>query len=328
MSLLDLPVEVFHRIFDFLETHTIFRSLRCTCKQLYGSIHTYDRFELNFTSISRSHFQHVFNLIYPENIISLTVPIGYNNQSDKIDFLLSSFDNGQFTRLRSLTLLEISDLEVDRLLQHISALPLVSLSIHLRKVYQYRTLPVPTVIAQSNFQKLHLVGFTYITKILSHLIHGALQHLTIKNCTYAEYQYILERCPLLQTFEMQTCTMCQMDSISSTSSISTSYPQLTSLAMNACQLSFEELDLLLSHTPSLIDLKIINYTWKSDSLWDGFRWEQLIQTKLPFLNDFHFCFRRIVSQYSGVYNLHSIINRYQIPFWLENKNFGLSNVIM
>ena len=319
--LLDLPVEVFHRIFDFLDAQTIFRSIRCACQQLRATVNTYDRFALNFTSVTKLHFELISNFIGPENVTSLTFSIGQCNQSDKIDFLLSIFNIGQFIRLHSLTLLEIDDLELTRLLKNISVLPLVSLSIHLRKVHQYGTFPSSADIDRLNFRKLRLIGSSYITKNLSHLIHCELQHLAIKNCTYAEYQFILERCPVLQTFEMQSCTMCQLDMIGSISPTSTSQSQLTSLIMNACTLSFEELDLLLSHTPSLIYLKIISSRWKFDSLWDGSRWEQLIQTKLPLLNDFHFCFRFVVNYDSNFYSLHSIIRQYQTPFWLQDKNW-------
>ncbi|CAF4656252.1 unnamed protein product, partial [Rotaria magnacalcarata] len=89
-----------------------------------------------------------------------------------------------------------------------------------------------------------------------------------------------------------------------TSSAGAYFSGLVSLTMNNCYLSFGELDFLLSLTPSLIHFKLINVGWNSNSLFDGFRWEKFIQKRLPFLN-----------------NLHSIINSYRTPFWLERKHW-------
>ncbi|CAM4913739.1 unnamed protein product [Rotaria socialis] len=47
--------------------------------------------------------------------------------------------------------------------------------------------------------------------------------------------------------------------------------------------------------------------------------EEFIQKSLPLLNKFDFCFRRTSSNCSEFHSLHSIINQYRTPFWLEHK---------
>lgn len=82
LSLLDLPGEVLHRIFDHLSTQTIFRSLRSTCRQLCPTAYTYDRYELDLDSIRRFDSEIVFDLIRPENIISMIVSEANRKQFD------------------------------------------------------------------------------------------------------------------------------------------------------------------------------------------------------------------------------------------------------
>ncbi|CAF4505089.1 unnamed protein product [Rotaria socialis] len=322
VSLLDLPVEILHFILDHLDTPTIFRSLRSASRQLYATVNAYDRFELDLSSVAQCHLEFISDLIRTENITSLIFSFANNEGAVNADLVLSIFSTRQFTRLRSLTLLEINKIELlDLLLQHVDLLSLVSFSVQLRNVYGTETLPLlSTVIAQPNMRKLRLIGFNYMKPALSWPTHCALQQLKIGCCTFQEYNFILEHCPLLKTFEMQNCTMYHINNrMNVTSSAGAHFSQLTSLTMNNCYLSFGELYVLLSLTPSLIHFKLINVGWNSNSLFDGFRWEEFIQKSLPLLNKFDFCFRRTSSNCSEFHSLHSIINQYRTPFWLEHK---------
>ncbi|CAF2144497.1 unnamed protein product [Rotaria magnacalcarata] len=324
VSLLDLPVEILHFILDHLDTPTIFRSLRSASRQLHAIVNAFDRFELDLSSVAKCHLEFISDLIRTENITSLIFSFANNEEAVNADLVLSIFSTRQFTRLRSLTLLEINKVELlDLLLQHVNLMSLVSFSVQLHNVYGTVTLPLlSTVIAQSKMRKLCLIGFNYMKTVLSWPTHCALQQLKIGCCTFQEYNFILEHCPLLKTFEMQNCTMYHINnSTHVTSSAGAYFSGLASLTMNNCYLSFGELDFLLSLTPSLIHFKLINVGWNSNSLFDGFRWEEFIQKRLPFLNKFDFCFRSTFRNYSEFHSLHSIINSYRTPFWLERKHW-------
>ncbi|CAF1468361.1 unnamed protein product, partial [Adineta steineri] len=241
-----------------------------------------------------------------------------SKQSNKIDFLLTNFDIRQCTRLNSLTLLDIDNIKLDRFLSYITVLPLISLSIQF--YHASHRVPTPSLskaIIKWNLQQLHLINESYITTILSWPIPCPLYHLTIDTCTYTEFMYILGHSPFLRTFTMKNCI-----GMNSAHSIDVSYPQLTSLIINFCYLSFKNLNLLLSYTPSITYLKLIIYGAELDSLFDGSQWEEFIQTKLPFLNKFHFCFRHTIQKnYEKYISIDSIINQYRTPFWLEKKRW-------
>ncbi|CAF4145717.1 unnamed protein product [Adineta steineri] len=243
--------------------------------------------------------------------MSLVYSADCSKQSNKIDFLLTNFDIRQCTRVNSLTLLDVDKTELDRVL------PLISLSIQF--YHASHRVPIPSLskaIIKWNLQQLHLINESYITTILSWPIPCPLNYLTIDTCTYTEFMYIFRYSPFLRTFTMKNCI-----GMNSAHSIDVSYPQLTSLIINFCYLSFKNLNLLLSYTPSITYLKLIIYEAElMDSLFDGSQWEEFNQTKLPFLNKFHFCFRHTIQKnYEKYISIDSIINQYRTPFWLREK---------
>ncbi|CAF3899322.1 unnamed protein product [Adineta steineri] len=174
VSLLDCPIEILHHIFDYLDTQTIFRSFRCVCNQLYATVKTYNRFQLNFTLTSQLHFDFISQFFRSENVISLIYSANCSKQSNKIDFLLTNFDIRQCTRLNSLTLLDVDKTELDRVL------PLILLSIQF--YHASHSVPTPSLskaIIKWNLQQLHLINESYITTILSWPVPRPLNHLTI-----------------------------------------------------------------------------------------------------------------------------------------------------
>ncbi|CAF2859740.1 unnamed protein product [Rotaria sp. Silwood2] len=320
--LLHLPTEIFHCIFDYLDTPTILRSIRCACSQLHAIVNTYDHFELEFKSIDIDRIKFISDVIGIENITSLIFSIGNSKQSNNIDLALSIFTTRQSNRLRSLTLLEIFHSDLNQLLPCINALSLVSLTIHLCGTYAISTnTPRSIITLQSSLQKFHLKGLHSITNTLSWPTHCILQSLTIEYCSFKEYQFILDHCPLLRTLVIERCSLYDINVRTMTTSTFRSYTQLTSLIMCNIYLSFDELSVLLSLTRSLINLKIISWSGNFYSLCDGSKWEEFIQNKLPRLNNFEFCFRQTLDYNNNHPSHHSIINLYRTPFWLEKKHW-------
>jgi hypothetical protein len=111
-SLLSLPVELLHRIFDDIDTITLLRSVRYVCKSFYAFLNAYYRFKLDLSSTSRSNIRVICILIRPEQIISLT--LSDNATSTSIRLFLSLVDICRFTRLRFLTLRQIESVNADR----------------------------------------------------------------------------------------------------------------------------------------------------------------------------------------------------------------------
>ncbi|CAF1391667.1 unnamed protein product [Adineta steineri] len=327
ICLLDFPVEIFHRIFDYLDTRTIIRSLRCVCRQLNGIVSIYNRYEIDLTLFTKVQCEFILQSIRCENIISLIFSADFKEQSDKTDYLLTILNIQQFPCLRSLTLLHVNKNELDRFLPYMINLPLISLSIQLSGPFQTASLSsLSTAITQWKLRKLHIFNGYNLIQILPWPVDCNLNHLTITSCTDQEYRSILEHSPFLRTFVMEYCLV-----INTIPSVKSTYLQLTSLVMNYSSLSFGQLNYLLSLTPSLVHLKLINHTDHFSSLFDGNRWEELIQSKLRLLKNFQFCFRHTIRKLCSTFctNLHSIIQQYRTPFWLDIKRwFVIADCIM
>ena len=110
-SLLSLPVELVHCIFDHCDVKTIF-SMRFVCKQIYGFADTYNRLKLTFNSTSPSAVTSFFRFVRPERIVSLTIFDTDETDDfgvDQINPFYSIFNNLRFIRLRSMTFHAVSN---------------------------------------------------------------------------------------------------------------------------------------------------------------------------------------------------------------------------
>lgn len=224
-----------------------------------------------------------------------------------------------------MTLLEIVESDLNLSLPSIEISLIVSLGVRCCATYHNRTIPlVPTALAQSGLRQLHLVGLNDLTKSLSWSVQCSLRTLTLDTCSFQEYRIILQCCPFLRTVNMQYCRMSGPGQEASVSCGNGSYPRITSFIMTSCYLSPEDIDHLLSLTPFLTHLKLLDQTGHGKSLFDGSQWKTLIQKTLPQLQTFEFCFRRNLGIDDDSQDLHSIIKHYQTPFWPEIKRWAVT----
>jgi hypothetical protein len=184
--------ELFHWIFDYLDTQTILDSIRPVCTQLDAIVSTYNKLRLDFSSSNLSNLRSIAKFIQPENVISLILADKNAIESSRVTLFFSLFQLDQFTRLQSLTLVEINGTVLDQLFLHITAR---SLSLRLLSIQLCRQRPaeteriinlLSTTIEQSGLQNLHLNIFDsklIINNILQP-IQNALRHLTVRSCEY------------------------------------------------------------------------------------------------------------------------------------------------
>jgi hypothetical protein len=99
---------------------------------------------------------------------------------------------------------------------------------------------------------------------------------------------------------------------------------LSSLTINHCSLSMEELELLLSRTPALVHLKLVSRERTFDSMFDGYNWEQFIRAKLHRLNKFEFFFSYIDKTDDDITNVDSLVDSFRTPFWLYDKRWFIT----
>jgi hypothetical protein len=106
------------------------------------------------------------------------------------------------------------------------------------------------------------------------------------------------------------------------SSTSVSYPQLISLTIsNDIQLSIQNLESLLSLTPSLVRLKLVATRSELDSVFNSSFWEQLIRNNLLLLREFEFFFAYTIDNNIKTPSLDFIVAPFRASFWLDDKHW-------
>ncbi|CAF2047221.1 unnamed protein product [Rotaria magnacalcarata] len=153
-------------------------------------------------------------------------------------------------------------------------------------------------------------------------VQSHLQNLTIRDCTCEQYFFILNQLPCLKTFTIRDCLVKHTNGKSLISATSTFQSSLESLTMNDCSLSLENFELLLHSINTLRHLKLISRSRRLNSIFDGYRWENIIRTKLPALCNFQ-CFFSYIAFTSSTHasNIESLIVPFRAPFWVQEKRW-------
>jgi hypothetical protein len=321
-----LPAEVFDKILNHLNTLEIFHSLYNVCRRVNAFLISYNRYELDFSSISRSDFDLVCNIIRPKNIISLILSDD-NQTPGQIGLFLSLTRSQEFNRLRSLTLLQIEASHLIVFLQHFSVHNLISLTVKWRvgsrfhsNATQILTL-LSSTISQPNLRYLDLSLWIYEIKNLSWPTGCTLQYLRIDGCSFSEYCLILRHSPHLKKFLLNNCSMYDIDNtFSSSSFVRPSYDQLISLTMeNIGNIRMTMLKFFLSVTPSLIHLKLVGNGHLRENAFDGTRWKHFIRQHLCLLDKFEFFFTTQRNSDQNIADVSSLIAPFSDQFWMKEK---------
>ncbi len=322
-SLLTLPVEILYHIIDYLDTPIIILSLSNVCTYFRAISNTYNRYRLDFNSISKPDFHRICRLIEPENILSLTLSDD-NKTPGQIRLFLSLFNIDQFTRLFSLTLLGVNNDDLSRILYLNITSTLTSLAINWREANCPTSITMDLlspILSRLNLQKLELKTESYAIEEMLWPVQYTLKHLTLMYITQKQYCTILRQTPNLRTLVLNHCSMHKIDEDMVTLSDSVLYEQLTSLILIDSRMSMIGLTSILILIPSLTYLKIICSPDSFDTIADGFRWEQFIRANLLFLCKFEFFFTNIYNVYYSPKDIQLLISRFQTPFWLEEKHW-------
>jgi hypothetical protein len=313
-----LPVELLYRIIDNIDTKTVFLSFRYVCKRFYAIINSQNRYKLDFRYISKTNFYQVCRLIRPENVSKLILSDG-NETVGQIGLFRSIFDLHLFTRLSSLTLIQVNESQSEIFLNHIITCPIVSLSIEYQHEQKLNMgiidLLSSTIEKFNNLRKFELKVKYFLIKNIRWPLQNTIQYLTLNCCAPFQFLIILQDLPHLKTLVLYDFDMAEIF-IPSSFKITSS---LKSLSIEQSLIHFDKIQFFLSLTPLLIHLKLTGWPL-SDILLNGSRWEEFIQTKLPYLNKFEFFFRIFLKEQT-MDNLQSIIASYQTLFWLEYKHW-------
>ncbi|CAF1342097.1 unnamed protein product [Rotaria sordida] len=317
-SLDTLPVELIHQIFNSLDEQTIILSLRYVCKRFYTITNVYDCYKLNFQSILKSNFDRICRFIQPENVISLTLSDEHTT-TDQIQLFLSLFRVEHFTKLCSLTLIDIKEHDLKQILRHVTNCKLISLSIKQKDTYNRSKITnrlLSTILQQPSLQKLTMNVIEHDTDKLYWPIQYRIQYLTLFNCYSNHLSIIFHHFSCLQKLFINYCYLIDYDGPIIKISNLIPMQQLISLTMENSSFDMDKIEIILSNTPSLIHLRLIGDVDRFD-----FPWEQFIQTKLLMLNKFEFVFNKKVDTDYRSINGQQLIASFQTVFWLEIKHW-------
>ncbi|CAF1478087.1 unnamed protein product [Rotaria sp. Silwood1] len=322
MSIETLPVELFHCILDNLDTETIVFSIRHVCRLFRSFVKTYDRYIVNLTLISKRNYYLLCRLINPHHVISLKLA-NEERTTNQIDLFISLVRLRQFTRLHSITLLNIKEYQLNFILKRINLNLLTAFSFNINR-YDDRRIKTTNkylrlIVSQLNFRKMEFNLNTERLSKFSWPYNCSIQYLVVnENITMDNLSIIFQCSPHLHKIILkQKLEENIVTNISLKSTPQIYFPQLTSLTMEKLPITIAILESFLSLTPSLVYLKLIGEHF----MFDGKRWEQFIEINLLNLDKFEFYLDYWSLEKKTSADLELIIASFRTPFWIEHKKW-------
>ncbi|CAF3447372.1 unnamed protein product [Rotaria sp. Silwood1] len=324
-----LPVELIHKILDYVPTFDILSTVLFINKRFRSVSMAYTRFRPNFTcmvtSINKSQFDYICNQLL--NLTSQIVSLTLFDKDDpmtpiKNDLFFSRFSNIDitFSNLRSLTLTYIN-YDTWCLFKTRVPLSIVILSIHL--VHNHRSIDSSTtsyVLCELLFfslslERLSLKMSNYSNDMI--IIHhqtptilSSIQYLHIDGITI-DLSSLFIIVPMLHTLEVNFHN--------SNKIFHTIYDQplqLQQLRIKLYAITWISTSILLSSFSRLDYLTVIADDLDNDMA-DGSAWAELLKKVKHFECKLHF--------YCGAFTDEPInLNSFRTKFWLEEKKWFIS----
>ena len=316
-SIQTLPVEILHYIFDSLDAPTILFSIRSVCRSFRAIVNIYDRYTLDFKSISKSNFHLLCRLINPRNVRSLRL-FDDSDTPNCINLFISSMRLRQFTQLHSITFSGIEESELNIMLKRINLNLLTSCSLDIRKYDDRRRKTthnyLSLILARPNLRKIELGIKNYRISSLSWPLNSRIEYVVIANeIDFDTIMTILSRSPQLHTLILKQNIFNSLKDTKQTYSFS----QVTSLTLEKFYCTIDQLESFLLLMPSLTYLKLIG----ERCLLDGKRWEEFVRINHPHLNTFEFFISISRPTNQSQEDLRLIIESFRSPFWIEYRKW-------
>ena len=321
-----LPAEILFRIFNDLDTVTLLLSLGQTCRRLRTLVHSYDRVSLDFTLVSKPQFHCLLNVIDPHNVTSLELT-DQAETPDVVNMFCSHDFKRPFDRLRSLTLLKITERDLRNILQRVEPASLTSFTLKT----SYADFPptrttgdaISSLITHSHLSQLETqIKNVHYQSIIWPETNTIKQLKLRAHFRVNDLRRILDNLPLLKILSVENIiTGLEWEELKVKAPIEP-FRQLTLLTISSLTHSMDDLTYVLSMTPSLVHLQLVGRR----AYGDGKRWEQFIQLNLPHLEKFEFFFEINLDK-SATSNIESIGSSFQTPFWLEQKKWIVQEAV-
>ncbi|CAF4328491.1 unnamed protein product, partial [Adineta steineri] len=187
-----------------------------------------------------------------------------------------------FLNLRSLSLIELKENNIKQLL---SILPFLS------NLYSFSftgtNIEILEIISKSKLRILTVPHLELKSTSINQTITG-ITSLTITESKFDNFNLfkLFEYAPILKYLNIQTLENSEMNKYNESKKTAN---YLKELIINDCKATFENLELLLKYTPNLKIFSI--FIANNMNMFDGIRWQQLIETSLKHLSVFKFHFQ-------------------------------------
>ena len=325
-SLPTLPVEILHQIFSELDPITVFLSVRKVCRQLRQVTKTHYRYELDLRSISKPDFHRLVTVIHPDYVTSLALSDGEMTPG-QIGLFLSLVDIDRFTRLRSLTLIEIKEQNLCVFLQHARRCVLSRLTICTSLANRPEKALLEhfsAVISQPTLLHLELSNVEAIDLLdgVEWPVQCQLRHLTLEKCCRKQVLKILQCTSELETLEIYgPYSIILPEGFQEELILVTPHQKLTSLRLINAHWSMDFVRSLLTKTPCLTHLQIAG---DDIALSPGHVWENLIKATVPLLTKFELnAYFPIFlnSTHNDLAKWKRLIASFWTPSWIEEKHW-------
>jgi len=318
-----LPNEILIECFEYLNAFEIFYSFDQLNYRFTKLIRTIP-LHLNFQYVQKTIFDQFcrtikFNPELKNQIYSLQ--LSNKDTCGQIELFLSFFSLNEFSYLRSLTLIQIEQNNVDKLK---SMLPLMFQlhSFYLIRLFDLKNgeNEILTVLPISN---LRVLSIPTLPSILTHTDATLIiTHLTISGCSLDQLLYRLFRyVPLLKYLNIQNIykTSHSIENCNHHYAI-----HLKQIIIGNFEYLFEEFEMFIKLTPNLKSLAIS--ALDNICMIDAYQWEYLIKSSLSYLKIFQFTF--------GLYCRGKIRNdivekfkQFQNDFWCKQHQWFIEYVL-
>lgn len=315
-SIKDIPNEIIYKIFDKLDINSII-SFCLTCKNYYSYINSYNKYDINLKSISKSKFDSILKLIKAKNIRSLILSDD-DETPGQIKYFIENYQINQLINLKSLKLIQINENDLENIYENFS---LNFFSIEFRKyftVLNSKTFEILNKILHLNYLKeLHFDMRSYENNSMLWTNKTNIEYLFLFNLNLNQFIQIINKS---NNYKMINLKNIQMNYSNEIKFINLN--KLIRFEIEQSDLIIQNIIYLISFMPNLIHLKLEGYT------------NDLLQ--MNFIQNFQFFFHlplrnlninSFIQQYNNFnYNLIKTSNEiyfYSLP--LINNSFNYSS---
>jgi hypothetical protein len=307
-----IPNEIVMECFSYLNVHEIFHAFDQLNYRFYKLIRNI-KLHLNLDYVRKSVFNQFCEklLLNPEiktQISSLC--LSNKGKYDQINEFQSLFSINDFSRLRSLTLIQLKDISEEKLKSIISLIPDLH-SLHLIECDMDVENELLDSLSASKLRTLSINSLEYCLSSMEAIL--SITNVTIVHCAFLYLSRFLESIPMIKYLNIEECS-----SIGISQGTEKYYPvypavHLKQLIIGNFKYKFIEFETFVKETPNLKSLTISTY-YNSDSF-DARRWEYLITSSLPYLEIFKFNFDFFCDRENLDEDIQNIFERFQTDFW-------------